>query len=169
MASTSAVTMCTVATRAGAATAIVIWPPTNFSLMNFRVTGVPIAGIASRIQYLKKWKVHFSTVPVFFDDIYFPKIIWEVPESWLDLELMPDGPNGFKAGHTHELDKLNKLQWGIVMDLSHIVFNQMVQNLHNLTREGIYILKGYQEHISRKHYWQCPVTQEEGTTCHCIW
>lgn len=63
----------------------------------------------------------------------------KIPESWLSLKLIPDGFNTFIAGHTHELDKLNKLQRGIDMDLSHIVFDQMVQNLHNLTTEGIYI------------------------------
>ena len=57
-----------------------------------------------------------------------------IPVFWSGLKLTPDGFNVLQAGHTQHLDQLDELQRSILMDLSHIVCNQMVQNLHNLKK-----------------------------------
>ena len=94
-----AVTMCTPATRAWAASATEMSPAINFCLINWIATGDPIDGIASRIQCLK------ISVDIFCftrsqSVVQATAFTETLPESWLGLELRPDGFNILQAGCT---------------------------------------------------------------------
>lgn len=61
------------------------------------------------------------------------KCCLHLPVIGFNFELSPEGLNTLKSGHTQQLDKLNKLQRCIFMDLGHIEGHQVVQNLNNLS------------------------------------
>lgn len=60
-----------------------------------------------------------------------------LPVIWSNFELIPEGLNTLKSGHAQQLNKFNKLQRGIFVDLGHIEGYQVVQNLNNLSGNKI--------------------------------
>lgn len=88
-----------------------------------------MAGTAFRIQCLgKRFIIIFSEVHLADSSA----LTFNLPVVWSNFKLSPQGLNVLKSGHTQQLDELNKLQWGIFMDLGHVEVHQVVQSLNNL-------------------------------------
>lgn len=71
---------------------------------------------------------------------------FEIPVIWSLSVPRPQGLNTLKSGNTQQLDELDELQRGIVMDLSHIVGHQVVESLNNLSGHNIFVFYSIHMH-----------------------
>ncbi len=104
-------------------------PARNFSLMNFKVTGVPVEGRASRSQRLPESLFKINIYKKIALKITVDKF---VPVNRLILKLSPDSLIVIHGGNTQELDELNKLKRSIIMDHVYIVCNEVLKDCDNL-------------------------------------